>query len=56
VKFFGNIILQRQSDNDDEYFIIDGQQRLISISLFFLVVYEILGDNKNRVALEREKE
>ena len=41
--FFGSIVSVYDADGDnDEYLIIDGQQRLTTVSLLFLAMYNLL--------------
>lgn len=47
--FLGSIIL---SERDGQRFIVDGQQRLTTITLLLLLLYRRQGDRKDRVALE----
>lgn len=47
--FLGSIIL---SERDGKQFIVDGQQRLTTITLLLLLLHRKQGDRKDRVALE----
>lgn len=47
--FLGSIIL---SERDGQKFIVDGQQRLTTITLLLLLLHRRQGDRKDRVALE----
>ena len=46
--FIGSVVLQNNGskDNVDHYTIIDGQQRIITISLFLAAIMQILKDLK----------
>lgn len=47
--FMGSIIL---SERDGKQFVVDGQQRLTTITLLLLLLYRKQGDRKDRVHLE----
>ena len=40
--FFGSIVSKYNQDSNGEYLIIDGQQRLTTVSLLFLAMYNLL--------------
>lgn len=45
--FFGSIVTEYiSSGKNTEYYIIDGQQRLTTISLLLLAIYALIDDKK----------
>lgn len=50
--YIGNLLVTSDSDNDsddssgEEFSVVDGQQRLTTIALFFLAIYENLGEKQ----------
>ncbi len=54
--FFGSIVSIYNDDGDDlEYLIIDGQQRLTTLSLLLLVIYKIIDNNLLQTNVNKEK-
>ncbi|AKP64981.1 type I restriction-modification system protein [Levilactobacillus koreensis JCM 16448] len=47
--YIGNLLVTKESgeDNDEVYSVVDGQQRLTTIALFFLAIYENLEEKNN---------
>lgn len=53
--FFGSIV-SVCDESGEEFLIIDGQQRLTTVSLLFLAMYHLLSDNKIKSAKNNLKE
>lgn len=52
--FFGSIV-SSSTDKQDEYLIIDGQQRLTTVSLLLLAMYNLLEENVLKIEDETLK-
>jgi len=54
--FLGSIVSIYHDDGDDrEYLIIDGQQRLTTISLLLLAIYKLIDENKVTTEISKEQ-
>lgn len=42
--YMGNLLVQQRADDNNSYDVVDGQQRLTTISLIFLAIYQRLSD------------
>ncbi|WP_054655370.1 DUF262 domain-containing protein [Secundilactobacillus silagei] len=43
--YIGNLLVTADKENKDYFEVVDGQQRLTTISLFFLAIYETAEKN-----------
>lgn len=55
--FLGSMIVIPRKENEDRYFeVIDGQQRLTTLTIFISIINAILGDKKNTNVIGKKEE